>query len=101
MNPCNEISSSISKFTTLGDGHHWDERPNLTYPTVTKWGIKEMTRSQQHAYFEKYVQTPQEKETEMRNRIAMLEEKIERLEVTLSALLHSYSTHWHEDNTRQ
>ena len=79
MNLCSEIQLMNSSFSILGSDHHWDDRPNLTYPTITRMGIREMTRAQQQAYFEKYVQTPQEKETDLRNRVADLEEKVEVL----------------------
>ena len=99
MNPCNEIPLSSSKFTTLGDGHHWDERPNLTYPTVTKWGIVEMTRAQQLAYFEQHVETVKERMVRSTDRISQLEQRVAELEALVHVLTASYCTHWHEDNS--
>ena len=99
MNPCNEILLSSSKFTTLGDGHHWDERPNLTYPTVTKWGIVEMTRAQQLAYFEQHVETTRERMVRSADRISQLEQRVAELEAFIHVFAESYRTHWHEDNS--
>jgi hypothetical protein len=98
MNPCNEIPLSASKFTTLGDGHRWDDRPNLTYPTVTKWGIVEMTRAQQLAYFEQHVETTQERMVRSTDRIFQLEQRVAELEALVHVLTSSYCTHWHEDS---
>lgn len=81
FNPCKEISISTSKFLTLDAPV---EDPNLTYPTVTKFGIREMTRSQQRSYFEKYVETPAERNSRQQNQITNLEERLVNLEGVLS-----------------
>lgn len=77
MNNCGEISLSGSKFCSLGDNHY--ENPNLTYPTVTKMGIREMTRQQQQNYYQRYLETPQEREIRMNERILQLEETVKSL----------------------
>lgn len=99
MNPCNEIPLSNSRFTTLGSDHHWDDRPNLTYPTSTKWGIVEMTRVQQQSYFEKYVETEQERASRNTDRFFQLEQRVLELEIFVQVLAESHCTHYHESNS--
>ena len=48
------------------------ETPTMTYPTVTKWGIREMTKSQQESYFRRMM-TPAEKIADLEERVSYLE----------------------------
>ena len=83
MNPCNEISLSDAKFNQLGSDQHFDDRPDLTYPTITKWGIREMTRAQQAALIQRQM-TPEELISDLTNRVSELEEIVAQMRKIIS-----------------
>lgn len=80
-NQCGEIAISKNEWCSLLYPHY--ENPNFTYPTVTRWGIKEMTRQQQ----QNYVRSIMSQDEANKEDIRTLEQRVAYLENVVNMLL--------------
>lgn len=80
MNPCGEVVIGKSEWCCLPYPY---ESPNLTYPTITRWGIKEMTRQQQRSYVKSTMRPDERAEEDIRT----LEQRVTYLEQAVKMLL--------------
>lgn len=81
MNPCGEVVIGKSEWCNLPYPYY--ESPNLTYPTVTRWGIKEMTKQQQRNYVKSTMRPDERAEEDIRT----LEQRVTYLEQVVKMLL--------------
>lgn len=83
-NPCFEVALSTERLLMLGGEYNPLRRdtPTMTYPTVTRWGIREMTRAQQENLAGRNMSTL-EMINDLRNRVNHMEAHIQELHILL------------------